>query len=72
MDVDAELSDITNRLRLADDDMSLVLVNGKVIGHRQLKRYYDQKIKPDDVCIFYWIGPLRVFTLFPYRPETRC
>ncbi|KAI9012070.1 C2H2 type zinc-finger-domain-containing protein [Phycomyces nitens] len=48
VDVDAELSALTNTLRLADDDMSLVLPNGTVVGHRSLKRYYDQKLKPEE------------------------
>ncbi|KAI7854804.1 C2H2 type zinc-finger-domain-containing protein [Circinella umbellata] len=47
-DVDAELSNIAQGMRIADDDMSLVLPNGNVVGHRSLKRYYDQKFKPED------------------------
>jgi pre-60S factor REI1 len=34
---------------LADDEMSLVLPNGNVVGHRHLKKYYDQKLKPEEV-----------------------
>ncbi|KAI8072921.1 C2H2 type zinc-finger-domain-containing protein [Gongronella butleri] len=48
VDVDAELSVEASGMRLADDEMSLVLPSGAVVGHRQLKRYYDQRLKPED------------------------
>ena len=50
-DVDAELSNIVQGMHIADDEMSLVLPNGSVVGHRSLKRYYDQKFKPEDVSL---------------------
>lgn len=49
VDADADLAELTQGIHLADDDMSLVLANGSVIGHRSLKRYYDQKLKPEEV-----------------------
>lgn len=49
VDVDAELTQLAQGLTLADDEMSLVLPNGSVVGHRHLKRYYDQKLKPEEV-----------------------
>ncbi|KAI9277207.1 C2H2 type zinc-finger-domain-containing protein [Phascolomyces articulosus] len=48
VDVDAELANVTQGMHLADDEMHLVLPNGNVVGHRSLKRYYDQKFKPED------------------------
>ncbi|KAI9498312.1 C2H2 type zinc-finger-domain-containing protein [Zychaea mexicana] len=48
VDADTELSNLAQGMHLADDDMSLVLPNGSVVGHRSLKRYYDQKFKPED------------------------
>ncbi|KAI7862512.1 C2H2 type zinc-finger-domain-containing protein [Spinellus fusiger] len=48
VDIDAELGTLTNNLRLADDEMSLVLPSGAIVGHRSLKRYYDQKLKPEE------------------------
>ncbi|RCH90429.1 hypothetical protein CU097_005044 [Rhizopus azygosporus] len=48
VDVDAELTQLAQGLTLADDEMSLVLPNGSVVGHRHLKRYYDQKLKPEE------------------------
>ncbi|KAL1929553.1 hypothetical protein VTP01DRAFT_1691 [Rhizomucor pusillus] len=49
IDVDDEdLSSLTQRIRLADDNMSLILPNGNVVGHRSLKRYYDQSFKPEE------------------------
>ena len=33
---------------LADDGYSLVLANGSVLGHRDLKIFYKQKFKPKD------------------------
>ncbi|CAO3628011.1 unnamed protein product [Cunninghamella echinulata] len=48
VDVDAELGELTNSLRLADDELSLVLPSGAVIGNRHLKRYYDQRLKPEE------------------------
>ncbi|KAG1152681.1 hypothetical protein G6F37_003254 [Rhizopus arrhizus] len=48
VDVDAELTNLTQGLTLADDEMSLVLPNGNVVGHRHLKKYYDQKLKPEE------------------------
>lgn len=50
-DADSELANMTRKVRLADDDMSLVLPSGAVIGHRDLKRYYNQRFKPEDVCV---------------------
>lgn len=50
-DADTELANMTRKVRLADDDMSLVLPSGAVIGHRDLKRYYNQRFKPEDVCV---------------------
>ncbi|CDH48403.1 cytoplasmic protein [Lichtheimia corymbifera JMRC:FSU:9682] len=47
-DADSELANMTRKVRLADDDMSLVLPSGAVIGHRDLKRYYNQRFKPED------------------------
>ncbi|KAF7721269.1 hypothetical protein EC973_004996 [Apophysomyces ossiformis] len=47
-DIDAELSTLTQSLQLAEDDMSLVLPSGAVVGHRHLKRYYDQRLKPEE------------------------
>lgn len=49
VDIDAELENLTASLTLADDEMSLVLPNGSVVGHRAMKRYYDQKLKPEEV-----------------------
>lgn len=49
VDIDAELENLTASLTLADDEMSLVLPNGSVVGHRHMKRYYDQKLKPEEV-----------------------
>lgn len=46
----------TQGIRLADDELSLVLPSGAVVGHRSLKRYYDQNLKPDEV----FIGQCRV------------
>jgi pre-60S factor REI1 len=51
VDIDADLSALTQSLTLADDDMSLVLPSGAIVGHRSLKRYYDQKLKPEEVRI---------------------
>jgi hypothetical protein len=34
--------------------MSLVLPNGSVVGHRHMKRYYDQKLKPEEVQVYTW------------------
>ena len=51
VDADAELANLTKKVHLADDDMSLVLPSGAIIGHRDLKRYYNQRFKPEDVCI---------------------
>ncbi|CEP08407.1 hypothetical protein [Parasitella parasitica] len=48
VDIDAELGQLTSALTLADDEMSLVLPNGSVVGHRHMKRYYDQKFKPEE------------------------
>ncbi|KAI8366318.1 C2H2 type zinc-finger-domain-containing protein [Choanephora cucurbitarum] len=48
VDIDAELEGMTAQLSLADDEMSLVLPNGNVVGHRHMKRYYDQKLKPEE------------------------
>ncbi|KAI9321795.1 C2H2 type zinc-finger-domain-containing protein [Dichotomocladium elegans] len=49
VDIDAELAaDMVGRIRLADDDLSLVLPSGAVIGHRSMKRYYDQSFKPEE------------------------
>ncbi|KAI8144856.1 C2H2 type zinc-finger-domain-containing protein [Fennellomyces sp. T-0311] len=48
VDVDAELSNLAQGMHLDDDGMSLVLPNGSVVGHRNLKRYYDQNFKPED------------------------
>ncbi|CAO3619095.1 unnamed protein product [Cunninghamella blakesleeana] len=48
IDVDAELGELTNSLRLADDELSLILPSGAVIGNRHMKRYYDQKLKPEE------------------------
>ncbi|KAI8087688.1 C2H2 type zinc-finger-domain-containing protein [Gilbertella persicaria] len=48
VDIDAELEGLTAQLSLADDEMSLVLPNGNVVGHRHMKRYYDQKLKPEE------------------------
>ncbi|KAL7318666.1 pre-60S factor rei1 [Mucor circinelloides] len=48
VDIDAELENLTASLTLADDEMSLVLPNGSVVGHRHMKRYYDQKLKPEE------------------------
>lgn len=57
IDVDDEdLSSLTQRIRLADDNMSLILPNGNVVGHRSLKRYYDQSFKPEEVRKHYLAG----------------
>ncbi|KAG2208151.1 hypothetical protein INT47_010513 [Mucor saturninus] len=48
VDIDAELEGLTASLSLADDELSLVLPNGSVVGHRHMKRYYDQKPKPEE------------------------
>lgn len=48
MDVDAELTNLAQGLTLADDELSLVLPNGNVVGHRHMKKYYDQKLKPEE------------------------
>ncbi|KAI8878843.1 hypothetical protein K501DRAFT_227703 [Backusella circina FSU 941] len=48
VDIDAELGALTQSLTLADDEMSLVLPSGAIVGHRALKRYYDQKLKPEE------------------------
>ena len=48
VDVDAELEGLVASLTLADDEMSLVLPNGSVVGNRHMKRYYDQKLKPEE------------------------
>ncbi|KAI9478854.1 MAG: C2H2 type zinc-finger-domain-containing protein [Benjaminiella poitrasii] len=48
VDVDAELENLTASLTLADDELSLVLPNGAIVGHRYMKRYYDQKLKPEE------------------------
>ncbi|KAI8642506.1 C2H2 type zinc-finger-domain-containing protein [Parasitella parasitica] len=48
VDIDAELGQLTSALTLADDEMSLVLPNGSVVGNRHMKRYYDQKFKPEE------------------------
>jgi pre-60S factor REI1 len=50
VDIDAELTELTNQLQLDDDEMSLVLPSGAVVGHRHMKRYYDQRLKPEEVC----------------------
>ncbi|KAG0163388.1 hypothetical protein DFQ28_011754 [Apophysomyces sp. BC1034] len=47
-DIDADLSGTLQTLQLADDEMSLILPSGAVVGHRHLKRYYDQKLKPEE------------------------
>lgn len=52
VDIDAELENLTASLTLADDEMSLVLPNGAVVGHRHMKRYYDQKLKPEEVRVY--------------------
>lgn len=51
VDADTELANMTRKVHLADDDMSLVLPSGAVIGHRDLKRYYNQRFKPEDVSM---------------------
>ncbi|KAI8996753.1 C2H2 type zinc-finger-domain-containing protein [Pilobolus umbonatus] len=60
VDIDAELENLTQSLTLADDEMSLVLPNGSIVGHRHLKRYYDQRLKPaetrDSILINKLIG----------------
>lgn len=48
VDIDAELEGLTASLSLADDELSLVLPNGSIVGHRHMKRYYDQKAKPEE------------------------
>ncbi|KAI7901815.1 C2H2 type zinc-finger-domain-containing protein [Cokeromyces recurvatus] len=48
VDIDAELENITSSLTLADDELSLVLPNGSIVGHRYMKRYYDQRLKPEE------------------------
>lgn len=48
VDIDADLEQMTAQLSLADDDLSLVLPNGNIVGHRHMKRYYDQKLKPEE------------------------
>lgn len=48
VDIDAELEGLVASLTLADDEMSLVLPNGSVVGNRHMKRYYDQKLKPEE------------------------
>ncbi|KAI8971555.1 C2H2 type zinc-finger-domain-containing protein [Mycotypha africana] len=48
VDIDADLEQMTAALSLADDELSLVLPSGAVVGHRAMKRYYDQKLKPED------------------------
>ncbi|KAI8095906.1 C2H2 type zinc-finger-domain-containing protein [Thamnidium elegans] len=48
VDIDAELEALTASLTLADDELSLVLPNGSIIGNRHMKRYYDQKMKPEE------------------------
>ncbi|KAI8394226.1 C2H2 type zinc-finger-domain-containing protein [Radiomyces spectabilis] len=48
VDADADLSALTQSLQLADDEMSLVLPSGAIVGHRALKRYYDQSLKPEE------------------------
>ena len=35
------------KVRIADD-ASLVLPGGKALGHRDLKRYYDQNLRPEN------------------------
>ncbi|ORX62112.1 hypothetical protein DM01DRAFT_1331576 [Hesseltinella vesiculosa] len=48
-DDDVELAQaVHSQMHLADDEMSLVLPSGAVVGHRQLKRYYDQRLKLED------------------------
>jgi len=34
---------------ITEDEVELVLPNGKVLGHRSLNRYYKQNFKPEDV-----------------------
>ncbi|KAI8343758.1 C2H2 type zinc-finger-domain-containing protein [Chlamydoabsidia padenii] len=48
VDIDAELTELTNQLQLDDDEMSLILPSGAVVGHRHMKRYYDQRLKPEE------------------------
>ncbi|GAA5797850.1 hypothetical protein HPULCUR_003246 [Helicostylum pulchrum] len=48
VDIDAELEALTASLTLADDELSLVLPNGSIVGNRHMKRYYDQKMKPEE------------------------
>ncbi|CAO3594440.1 unnamed protein product [Absidia cylindrospora] len=48
VDIDEELTELTNQLQLDDDEMSLVLPSGAVVGHRHMKRYYDQRLKPEE------------------------
>ncbi|KAI8088640.1 C2H2 type zinc-finger-domain-containing protein [Halteromyces radiatus] len=48
VDIDEELTELTNQLHLADDELSLVLPSGAVVGHRHMKRYYDQKLRPEE------------------------
>jgi hypothetical protein len=59
-----------------EDDMELVLPSGKRLGHRALRRYYRQNLRPTEVILFFF--NIRVFykyllrnLLLIYRNEIR-
>ncbi|KAG0331878.1 hypothetical protein BG004_001474 [Podila humilis] len=47
-DDDEEEEELDTGVRLADDEMELILPSGARLGHRSLNKYYRQNVKPEE------------------------